>query len=81
MCINFFQFRTTDILSGPSAAPHRPILILYIFWLLPNWQLLLHKITFLDTCQKMVSTDLDNLSKDWVLKSQTLILYIFELNN
>ena len=42
--------------SGPSAAPYRPVLILYIFWFLSNRQPFLHQITFLDTCQKTVST-------------------------
>ena len=42
--------------SSPSAAPYRPVLILYIFWFLSNRQPFLHQITFLDTCQKTVST-------------------------
>ena len=42
--------------SAPSAASNRQTLIPCIFWFLPNRQPFLHKITFLDTCQKMVST-------------------------
>ena len=41
---------------GPSAALHRLVLIMYIFWFLSNRQSFLHKITFLDMCQKTVST-------------------------
>ena len=40
----------------PSAAFHRPVLILCTFWFLSNRQPSFHKIIFLDTCQKMVST-------------------------
>ena len=32
-----------------------------MFWFLPNRQHFLHNITFLDTCQKMVSTGLQAL--------------------
>ena len=35
---------------------HRPPLILYTFWFLSSRQPFLHSITFLDTCQKTVST-------------------------
>ena len=36
--------------------PNLQILVLCIFWFLPNRQPFLHSITFLDTCQKTVST-------------------------
>ena len=46
----------TEYSFGPTVVPHWPILTLCIFWFLSNRQPLIHKIIFLDTCQKTVST-------------------------
>ena len=59
--------------SSSSATLYRPILILYIFWFLSNRQPFLRQITFLDTCQKTVSTHAPQFRSNLFYSEITLI--------